>query len=280
MPVKVKKTGVKNSIHFKVYPVIGVLLSSLFTGQTQAILVRHDTTDSRYRILQADYPQVFYLHESSDRKICVATLVSNQWALTAAHCLYETPLAETLNTSNEYSVNLGKLSNSIDRVVTHPGFNADTSSSGTGVDLALLHLVEPLPYEGISLYAGNEETGIDAVFLGWGYTGNGLTGRNRDDGSFRRAENRVEHAGQQLIFSFDDPSELSSKALPLEGMPGMGDSGGPAILESTDGRFLIGIARGEVSSGPGVKQGLYGSNAIYERVSLHIQWLNSIISDQ
>jgi secreted trypsin-like serine protease len=68
--------------------------------------------------------------------------------------------------------------------------------------------------------------------------------------------------------------------LPLEGTLSLGDSGGPAFLETSEGLLLAGVSVGQVE-GPDFSeetQGQYGSVAVYERVSLHVEWINSVLN--
>jgi secreted trypsin-like serine protease len=78
---------------------------------------------------------------------------------------------------------------------------------------------------------------------------------------------------------FDDPRGGNGMVLPLEGTLGLGDSGGPALIETSTGVRLAGIAIGEVAGDQFSEetQGKYGSIAVYERVSLHLDWINSIL---
>jgi secreted trypsin-like serine protease len=65
-------------------------------------------------------------------------------------------------------------------------------------------------------------------------------------------------------------------------MPGLGDSGGPALIETDTGYRLAGIAVGEVRGEDFSEetQGKYGSVAIYERVTQHIEWIETVIGSK
>ena len=87
-------------------------------------------------------------------------------------------------------------------------------------------------------------------------------------------------ANGRLRFDFVDPRQPQSRAVELEGLPGLGDSGGPALLQTEDGWRIAGVAIGEIAaaSAPAGVQGLYGAVAIYERVSGHLDWIESVIN--
>src|SRR5690606_6506313 len=146
----------------------------------------------------------FYLHTRFDKRICMATLIASNWAITAAHCLEETPVLDTLQQNQPWPIDVAGQTYHIAELVIHPRYVAGPVL--TGVDLALLRLnedvggVEPMP-----LYRSADEVGSEVALLGWGHTGLGTTGRQRNDGKFRRAMNRVILADQWLQFRFDDP---------------------------------------------------------------------------
>ena len=87
----------------------------------------------------------------------------------------------------------------------------------------------------IPLQMDEDELGAEISLVGWGFFGLGTTGRQYDDGTLRRARNRITLANRHLRIVFDDPRELSGQAVDLEGLPGLGDSGGPALLETETG---------------------------------------------
>lgn len=216
------------------------------------------------------------------RKICVATLIDSQWALTAAHCVEETDLRGHIARAGEYVVHIAGFLSGIDKVVMHPNyaFHDEQAHANEEVDLALLHLREPLTTPvPIPLYRERDELDRVATLLGWGFSGIGTTGIQSDDGRFRMAKNRVSEAQSRLRFDFDDPRLPHSRAVDLEGLPGLGDSGGPALLQTADGWQIAGVAVGEIAaeSAPAGVQGLYGAVGVYERVSGHLEWIESVI---
>ena len=93
------------------------------------------------------------------------------------------------------------------------------------------------------------------------------------------ARNRITEVGRRFRIAFDDPRNSGAEPLDLEGMPSLGDSGGPAILETLTGFSLVGITVGEIE-GEGFSeetQGKYGSVAVYERLSQHLDWMEAIV---
>ena len=217
---------------------------------------------------------------SFGNKVCVATLITPRWALTAAHCTSQTPLAETLSSGQTFPVDVAGQIYLVEKLELHPRYN--TGNELTDVDLALLQLDRDVSRaEPAGLYRQTDEVNRVYTLLGWGFTGIGTREAKHNDGRFRRAQNRVVAAGQWLEFVFDDPRNLNADVLDLEGVPGLGDSRGPALLETEDSLVVAGIALGELESGdePSV-QGMYGGVHLYERVSSHVDWIDGVTSDE
>lgn len=189
-------------------------------------------------------------------------------------------LGETLDSGGRFTVEVGGDKREIDKMIIHPDYN---KQAVTDVDLVLLRFQEsaelPLP---IPLHL--QENELDAVIniIGWGFFGIGTTGRQYDDGVLRLAQNRITEAGLRLRIVFDDPRDRLAESLELEGMPALGDSGGPALIASANGYHLAGIAVGEVESEgfSEESQGSYGAVAVYERISRHIAWIETVIGSK
>ena len=256
-----------------------VMAGLLHLSKAQAIIIRHDQLDSSYVVYDQQYPQLFYLYTRFGNKICVATLISQQWALTAGHCTEETPLGQMVNAGEVFQVRLDNEDYSVTELVVHPAYKHPQQVEA--VDLALIKLDRPVTgIRPISLYNQLDEFNKVVSFVGWGFTGMGTPGVMDNDGKMRRAQNTVMNAGKWLEFLFDDPRETNSKALPLEGAPGLGDSGGPALLETPQGLMIMGVALGEINNPKAPQQGAYGSISLYERVSTHYSWILQVIGEQ
>lgn len=259
---------------------LALLVAVVVTASTvgQAIVIRHDTGYTRYEAREVDYPAVFYLHRDQRRRICVATLIHPRWAVTAAHCMRQTPLGEWLAEGRDWPVEIAGQSVRIDRVRIHPEYPESSRADRSDVDLALLRLSRrlesprPLP-----IYRDSDEQGRVLTFLGWGHSGIGTRGGQVHDGTLRFARNRVEQAADRLHFVFDDPRGPGSEVVDFEGFPGLGDSGGPALIERNGRHHLVGVAVGEVASEQRGEQGMYGAEAVYERLSRHQEWIDETI---
>jgi len=254
---------------------LGFLSSALPAG---AIVIRHDRADSDYVVDASHYPQFFHLQQRGQRKVCLASLISEYWAITAGHCTDDTPLRERVEAGSSWPVQIAGQQREVVQLVLHPEYqNGDLLQ---GVDLALLRLDQPvLNVLPLRLNHVPDEVQQVVSLIGWGYTGTGASGRRVNDGKMRLAHNTVVDAGQWLLFQFDDPRDSHTQALHLEGIPGLGDSGGPAFLHEGEAPLLFGVAVGEMElEGALGPQGLYGSVEVYERISLHLEWIDTVLA--
>lgn len=148
---------------------------------------------------------------------------------------------------------------------------------GESHDIALIKLINPVKdIEPATIYEGSDELGKSTWFIGVGGTGTGITGQTVDNyenaGVLRKAENRIVLANGPLIkFKFD----RGSSSLPLEGVSGGGDSGGPAYIKTNNTNYLLGIS----SRVEGGSIGKYGVTEVYSRVSYFNSWIENITNE-
>lgn len=276
------ETAEKTQIRMRyvvVMPRCLLMLSALFfSGFCHGIIIRHDVGQAAYNTRSIDYPAVFFLERQGMHKVCVATLIARQWALTAAHCAEETSLGIATARGGTFAVEVAGQSREIDLVVKHPRYQQGAVDD---VDLALIRFKAPLASPPpIALNMAKDELSKVVTIVGWGYFGIGTLGRQYADGRMRYATNQISQSGRYLRYKFDDPREAASASLPTEGMLGLGDSGGPALISTASGSRLAGVAVGQLLNidYDEETQGRYGAIAIYERVSSHIIWIESVIN--
>ena len=254
---------------------IGLVMLA-WIGGSEAIIIRHDVNARNHEVRSAEFPAVFYLEQRGGDRVCAATVIHARWAITAAHCVHETSLSRTLASGGSFSVRVGGKDREIDAVEIHPDYDIDSTQS---TDLALLRFTDASSAPVIPLQTDPTELGQVATLVGWGFFGWGTTGREFSDGRIRMATNRITTAAERLETRFDDPRPPDSDALPMEGTPGLWDSGGPALLGERGAYRLAGVAVGELEGEhlSEETQGRYGAIAVYERISSHLDWIESVI---
>ena len=257
------------------------LACALVATGARAIVIRHDRGDAAYLSREADYPAIFALYRTKEgHKDCVATLISERWAITVAHCTKDKPFIDALAGSKPgYRVEIAGREAVIDRLVRHPAHERIKGKENLWVDLALVRLAAPVSgVAPIAMYAQGDELDRVVLLPGWGGPGNGVEGYKQGDGAFRVAENRIDTATRGWVtWKFDDPRS-SRRALTLEGIAGPADSGGPALVRTGAGLKIVGV--GSFSNARGGTEGVYGVVEFYARVSEHLPWIRSVISNR
>jgi hypothetical protein len=222
------------------------------------IIRREDVADSSYIALGATQPAVIALGRFGD-----GTLVAPNWILTAAH------VARAVDRRGVASVRIAGREYGVSAVVLYP----DWREMGPH-DIGLVRLTSSV--RGITpvrLYRGAAERGTIATLVGHGAGGTGGSRTRVDDGIARGATSRVDSVSRHwLFFSFDAPPH----GTPLEGAPGPGDSGGPAIIAVGDSTYVAGVSSAgfDGRNGPGS----YGAVDVFARVASYAPWIDSVMS--
>ncbi|HBN54264.1 MAG TPA: trypsin [Stenotrophomonas sp.] len=250
-----------------------------------AVVIRHDVDDAKYRIPASDFPALVDMPGEGH-----GVLIAPRWAVTAAHTL---PAHSRLD-----QVVIDGQPREVERVVVHPGYRTlpqalvdQAMASGEAMlivvflagsdDIALIELRQPVAdVAPIALHARGDEPGRIAQIVGKGATGTGAAGHDPAGPNrtvLRRAFNTVTSAYDRwLCYVFDEPPA----ALPLEGMLGNGDSGGPVLIEDGGQWHLAGLASWKVVAGDvrTARPGRYGQTACNVRLGHYAGWIEEVIS--
>ena len=251
-----------------------------------AVVVRHDVDDARYRIEAAAFPALADMPGEGH-----GVLIAPRWVLTAAHAAPMEGMGATV------AINGARYG--VERVFLHPGFKRMPEALGkeamatgsaskihaflaTSDDIALVRLATPVnDVQPVALYRGTGEAGQVAVLIGKGATGTGATGLvpgGSHRTSLRRAYNAVTGGNDRYLwYRFDAPPQ----GLPLEGVLGSGDSGGPLLISVGDRPQLVGLGSW-ITAVPehALEAGFYGQMVYNVRVSRYIDWIENVMSQE
>lgn len=250
-----------------------------------AVVIRHDVPDTQYRIPESEFPALADMPGEGH-----GVLIASQWIVTAAHTV---PVHSTLE-----QVVINGQPRDVERVVMHPGYRTlpqslidQAMASGEAMlivvflastdDIALVRLRQPVTdVMPVALYGG-EESGRIIKLIGKGATATGEAGHdpqgpNRTE--LRRAFNTVSSAYDRwFCYVFDAPPA----AIPLEGVLGNGDSGGPLLIEHDEQWQLAGLGAWKVVEGDvrTARPGRYGQTACNVRLGHYAAWIDAVIRE-
>ena len=242
-----------------------------------AVITRNDQPDSDYVALgaQADFSPVGLFTGGGGYTGC-GILIAPDWVLTAAHLLIASSGTFTINGTSYAST----------EVYRNSGWNGDVIH---GNDFGLVHLASSLTAIPPALfYTGAGEINQVGTFVGYGFTGTGLTGwKTPLDGQKRAFQNVIDgdfgNPYAVLGVDFDNPNNPADNwfggATPqaLEGCAAPGDSGGGVFIQQGSRYYLAGVVSGVLAT-DGLPNGDYGDITAYGRLSAALPWINNIMN--
>ena len=261
-----------------------------------AVVIRADVDDAEYRVPASAFPALVDMPGEGH-----GVLIAPQWVVTAAHA------APMQMQGMEDEVSIGGVAHRVKRVITYPGYKKlpnqlikEALASGnlskvsaflaSSNDIALIELASPVTdVTPVALYRESKEVGMTVQLVGKGATGNGTEGQDPHSPHrtvLRHAFNVIVGADARYVWYRFDPPPF---ALPLEGITGSGDSGGPLLIGDGSSRQLVGLASWNKyppghpfwkkwAPGHPFVEGLYGEIVHAVRISSYIQWIRSVIS--
>ncbi len=258
----------------------GILASTaLPPASAWSATIRDDQPASSYLDLAAnlDYASVG-LFVNSWGFTGSATLIAPDWVLTAAH---------NLVAANSGTFTINGIPYTSSELIIHPGWQEGNPTGG--YDFGLAHLSTSVAgVTPATLYTGSSESGQIATFVGFGFTGTGLTGYRTLDNQKRAFQNVIDgdFGNPTLLLGcdFDNPHSTADNAfgeaiaLTLEGSVAPGDSGGGVFLTDGSRSYLAGVIS-FVAATDGSANADYGDVNGFGRVSAFDRWIISTIPE-
>ena len=261
------------------------LLLLVFSFSAGAVVIRDDVDEAKYRVPDSELLALADIPIEGH-----GILIDPRWVLTAAH-------AVTWQSDGVNDVTINHVPRHVEHLVLYPGYRklpqslvdkALKTGDATQIiaflsasnDVALLKLSEPVTdVAPIAIYRGNDELGNIVKIVGKGATGTGSRGQDANGAHrtvLRRAFNKITSVqGQWLCYVFDKPPS----ALPLEGISGDGDSGGPVLVQVKGEWQVAGLAswkRGK-DNALLLHPGFYGQTNYNVRLSHCANWIENVI---
>ncbi|XP_053164891.1 enteropeptidase [Hemicordylus capensis] len=224
------------------------------------------------------WPWVVSLHFNS-RPVCGASLVSNEWVVSAAHCVYGRNLQPSwwkavlgLHTNLNLSYPQTVIQE-IDQIIINPHYNKRTKDS----DIALMHLQFQVNYtdyiQPICFPEKNQQflPGTNCSIAGWGRTTNqGSVANILQEAEVPLITNEK---CQQQMPEYNITNNMICAGYDQGGIDScQGDSGGPLMCQENEKWLLAGV----ISFGQ--KCAMPHRPGVYANVSKFVDWIKRIIN--
>ncbi|XP_065138090.1 trypsin-like isoform X2 [Paramisgurnus dabryanus] len=225
---------------------------------------------------EGSWPWQVSIHDlNTNSHVCGASLINNDWILSAAHCFVGSQQSDFgiyLGRQSQQGPNPQEIYRTVIQLIRHPNYNLNTQDN----DIALLQLSSPVNFTEYILpvclaAAGSEfDQGLSSWVTGWGDT----SGNSNFPDILQEVEIPIV-SSYNCNFSYDGnitDNMLCAGLLNVGGKDScQGDSGGPLVVRQ-ESRW---IQAGVVSFGLGCGDPSFPG--VYTRVSQYQGWIASVI---
>lgn len=203
-------------------------------------------------------------NSSGKKYFASAVVIKPNWFLTAAHAVTD---------SESCFIMLDSSTNQLcaKKIYCHKDFTSDSFGYH---DIALGYIEEDIGLESYpKLYSNKDEIGKQCSISGYGLTGTFLTGAILSDSNRRAGTNTIEYIDRNLLVC--TASKRNENITKLEFIIAGGDSGGGLFIDNK----LAGI-NSCVMATDSKTDSNYGDEGAHTRISLYIEWIESIINSK
>ncbi|KAJ1668464.1 hypothetical protein IW140_000295 [Coemansia sp. RSA 1813] len=266
---------------FALYGALALASSSMLASASP--VGNSGSSNLRPRILggsdasKSDYPFIVYLQNTAEKTFCGGSIISEDWVLTAAHCI-KTASASDIKVyigQAEYNPDPSKAT-AVSSITTHPGY--DDSSMVN--DLSLLKLAKPITTSGnsstISVDTTSVGDGVTVTALGWGYTSeNGSSASKNLKKADLKTLSQAECGAKDTKFTGNNGARICVAAdTGSDTCPG--DSGGPLIRQVNGQNELVGVTSfGTAGAGQSISVSCGGPGMV--SLFTHVNYYKSFI---
>ncbi|MBB5935816.1 S1 family peptidase [Streptomyces zagrosensis] len=193
---------------------------------------------------------------------CGASLITNQWMVTAAHCVAnQQPGNFQIRIGSRDRTSGGTLA-SVSQIIRHPRYGQVGP-----YDIALLRLSRTVPNQPVSIAASSPPEGTATRLLGWGQEC-GTPGCGPAPRILKQLDTRI-NPDRMCTTSFNSAVELCVYGGRTQ-TACYGDSGGPALLKEGGTWRLAGATS---RAGANSQTCGTGDATVYTDVTAHRQWI-------
>ena len=217
-----------------------------------------------------------YYVVSGTQSRCGLSILSEKWAITAAHCITQPGVSNAITVGSKLWAgrfpNIADYADAqpviVERIITHPDWQGVYAPKGDGKDLALIEITGVFDFskpkiDSILPVFPDEAADVTKVGVGSFIAGYGVTATGSATSTY------LKKAAMLIANSLaSEDATYSIRADRYDGSGCSGDSGGPLIVSTVGGVRLAGVL--STGSDP------CGSWNNFGRVSAHIGWISQV----